>query len=240
MKVEGSVALVTGANRGIGKAIAEELLARGAAKVYAGVRDPSKVSDSRLAPVQLDVVDSTRFAEVAKELADVNLVVNNAGIARIGPPLQASIDDARQLLETNYLSIVTSTQAFTPVLAANGGGAFINMLSVLSWVAIPTLPAYAASKAAAWSYTNAARIQLKQKGIEVVGVHVGFVDTDLAAAYQGPKIPPTQVATSAIDALEAGQPEALVDDFTRHAKNSLPDDQNALYPRIAEQFPVPA
>jgi NAD(P)-dependent dehydrogenase (short-subunit alcohol dehydrogenase family) len=128
------------------------------------------------------------------------------------------------------------TQAFAPVLAANGGGAFVNVLSVVSWAAFPSLTTYSASKAAAWSFTNAARVELSPSGTEVVGVHVGFVDTDLTAALPVDKIAPEAVAASALDALEQGQPEALVDDLSRGVKANLHDDQNLIYPGIADQF----
>lgn len=236
MEVNGSVALVTGANRGIGKALVDELFTRGASKVYAGARDLASVTDPRAVPVTLDVTNPARFSQLGRELEDLTLVVNNAGIGRGGTPLQASLEDARAELETNYLSIISSTQAFAPVLAANGGGAFVNVLSVVSWVAVPFLATYSASKAAAWSFTNAARIQLKQHGTEVVGVHVGFVDTDLTAGLDTPKVQPTQVATAALDALEIGQPEAIVDDFSRSVKAGLHDDQSLLYPGIEAQF----
>ncbi len=184
MKIEGATALVTGANRGIGKAFAEELLARGAAKVYAGVRDVSTVTDPRLVPVQLDVTVPERIAEVAAELTDVDLVVNNAGTGRPALPLAATLEDARFELELNYLSLISMTEAFAPVLAENGGGAIVNMLSIVSWLAAPNLSTYSASKAAAWSYTNSSRVQLKTQGTEVVGVHVGYVDTDLIASLR--------------------------------------------------------
>ena len=236
MDVQGSVALVTGANRGIGKALANELLERGAAKVYAGVRDPASISDPRLTPLALDVTDQVRFAALAQQLSDVTLVVNNAGIGRPGTPLQATLEDARAQLETNYLSLVASTQAFAPVLAANGGGAFVNVLSVVSWVALPSLATYSASKAAAWAFTNAARIELKTNGTQVVGVHVGFVDTDLTAGLETDKVSPELVASSALDALEAGRSEAVVDDFSRFVKSSLHDDLGLIYPGIEAQF----
>jgi NAD(P)-dependent dehydrogenase (short-subunit alcohol dehydrogenase family) len=236
MEIKGAVAVVTGANRGIGKAIAEELLNRGAAKVYAAVRDPASVSDPRLTPVALDVTDAARFAELAQELTDVTLVVNNAGMARPAAPLQASLDDARTEIETNYLSLISSTQAFAPVLAANGGGALVNVLSALSWVALPHLATYSASKSAAWAFTNAARLELKASGTQVVGVYVGYVDTDLTAGLDVEKVSAQLVATSTADAIEADAPEALVDDFSRFIKSSLNDDQGVIYPGIEAQL----
>jgi NAD(P)-dependent dehydrogenase (short-subunit alcohol dehydrogenase family) len=236
MKIEGATALVTGANRGIGKAFAEELLARGAAKVYAGVRDTATITDPRLVAVRLDVTDEARVREVAAELTDVNLVVNNAGTGHFGFPLEASLENARAEIEINYLGIVSMTQAFAPVLAENGGGAFVNMLSVLSWFAAPALSTYSASKAAAWLYPNAARVQLKGQGTEVVGVHVGYVDTDLIAAVEAEKLDPTVVPAAALDGLEAGVPEVSVDQMSREIKAGLSDDQKLIYPTVEEQF----
>lgn len=236
MKIEGATALVTGANRGIGKAFAEELLERGGAKVYAAVRDVSTVTDPRLTPIQLDVTDPARVAAVAAELTDVDLVVNNAGTGLPGLPLSADLADARAELELNYLALVSMTEAFAPVLAANGGGAFVNMLSIVSFVGFPNLSTYSASKAAAWSYSNSARVQLKTQGTELVGVHVGFVDTDLIASFDVPKIAPREVAVAAFDGLEAGAPEVLVDERTREVKAGLSDDQNLIYPGVAEDF----
>ena len=240
MQIEGSVALVTGANRGIGKALAQELLARGASKVYAGVRDPSSVTEPRIVPVALDVTDAARVADVAKQLTDVQIVVNNAGIGHAATALQADLDHARAQLEVNYLGIVSMTQAFAPVLAANGGGAFANVLSVTSWVAEPHLATYSASKAAAWLFTNAARVELRRQGTQVLGVHVGYVDTDLTAGFAVEKIAPPVVATAVLDALEAGESEVAVDEFSRNVKAALHDDLNLIYPGIAAQFEAAA
>jgi NAD(P)-dependent dehydrogenase (short-subunit alcohol dehydrogenase family) len=236
MKIQGSTVLVTGANRGIGRAFAEALLERGATKVYAAVRDVATVADPRFVPIQLDVTDTERIAAVARELDDVQVVVNNAGVNNVGIPLSASLDAARMELETNYLSLVSMTQAFAPVLKGNGGGAFVNVLSIASWVAMPLLSTYSASKAAAWSFTNAARVELRRQGTHVVGVFVAGVDTAMAAAFDVEKLPPAMVAASALDALEADEPEAVVDDYSRVAKAGLSDDQGALYPQLEHEF----
>jgi short-subunit dehydrogenase len=198
------------------------------------------VSDPRLVPVELDVTDDARVAEVAGELGDVEIVVNNAGIGRPGTPLQAGLDDARAQLEVNFLGIVSTTRAFAPVLAANGGGAFVNVLSVASWIGSPHLATYSASKAAAWSYTNSARIELKQQGTQVLGVHVGFVDTDLTAALDIEKIAPQTVVTAVLEALEAGASEVAVDEFSRTVKAALHDDHNLIYPQIEAEFAAAA
>jgi short-subunit dehydrogenase len=236
MQIAGTIALVSGANRGIGRSFTDALLDRGAAKVYAAARDVATITDPRVVPIQLDVTDPDRVALVADELEDVALVVNNAGVGQVGSPLDTSLETARTQLETNYLGLISVTQAFAPVLARNGGGAFINMLSVASWMASPRLTTYSASKSAAWSYTNAARIELKQQNTQVVAVHVGFVDTDLTAGLDVEKVSPAIVANAALDALEADNPEAIVDEVSRAVKAGLSDDQRTLYPQVEQQF----
>lgn len=236
LQIEGTVALVTGANRGIGKAFVDALLERGAAKVYAGARDPATVvsADPRVRPVRLDVTDPEQVAAAASELDDVQLVVNNAGVAHPATPTTASPEGARAELDVNYFGLIAMTQAFAPALAA--GGAFVNVLSVASWAGSPLLSTYAASKAAAWSFSNAARVELKRQGTQVVGVHVGFVDTDLTAALDVEKVEPAAVAAAALNAVEAGEPEAAVDEISRQVKAGLSDDHRLIYPQVERDF----
>lgn len=236
MDIQGSVALVTGANRGLGRAYAEALLEQGA-KVYAGVRDPASVTDSRLVPVPLNVTDRAQASAAAERLTDVDLVINNAGVSQPALPLDVSLEDARHELEVNYLGSLSVAQAFAPVLAANGGGALVNVLSVASWIALPRLTTYAASKSAAWAMTNALRQQLLPNGTLVVGVHAGYLDTDLAAVVPAEqKSPPALVVNATLRAIEAGEVEVLADDWTRSVKANLHDDHRLIYPTLHEHF----
>jgi NAD(P)-dependent dehydrogenase (short-subunit alcohol dehydrogenase family) len=232
----GTTALVTGANRGIGLAFAQALVDAGAAKVYAAARDPRTITDPRLTPIALDVTDPTQIAQAARTLTDVDLVINNAGIGDRSTPLTADLDQARRELEVNYLAPIAIAQAFAPVLKANGGGTLVNMLSVVSFVTAPHLATYSGSKAAAWNITNALRIELRAQGTRVVGVHVGYVDTDLTAQLVGDKLPATAVSAALIAGLEAGDEEILVDDLSRAVKAGLSDDHHLVLPRIQEQF----
>jgi NAD(P)-dependent dehydrogenase (short-subunit alcohol dehydrogenase family) len=222
MKLEDAIVLITGANRGIGLAFAEVALARGARKVYAGARSPSAISTPGLIAVKLDVTSDQDVAAAARTCSDVTLVVNNAGIGREGGLLDpAAIEAARAQLDTNVFGIVRMTQAFAPVLAKNGGGAFLNVLSVASWINSGAMTAYAVSKAAAWSLTNGLRNELRQQGTQVLGLHVGFVDTDLARGLQVDKVSPQSVVAAAFDALEAGASEVLADERARTVKRGL-------------------
>lgn len=223
MKIQGSIALVTGANRGLGAAFARELLAAGAAKVYAAARDPSTITEPGVVPVRLDVTRPDQIEALARELGDVNLLVNNAGIGGTGPVLAPeSIDLLHQQFETNAVGPLRMTQAFAPILAARSGSAVINVISLLSWATLPGLTgSYSASKAAAWALSNAMRQELKAQGTEVLSLHVGPMDTDMVRGMPGPKISPDEVARLTIAALEAEQSELLADDLTRSVHAGL-------------------
>jgi NAD(P)-dependent dehydrogenase (short-subunit alcohol dehydrogenase family) len=237
VNLHGSVALVTGANRGIGQAFTRALLERGAARVYAGARDPGGVTVEGADPVPLDVTDPESVASAARRLRDVDLLVNNAGIARGAPLLAApSLADARAEMEVNYFGTLAMARAFAPVLAAHGGGAIVSMLSALSFLNLPAVGSYAASKAAAWSLTNGIRTELAGQGTLVVGVHVAFVDTEMAARIDAPKVAPDEVVRQALDAVAAGTEEVLVDDTTRGIKAALPRDLELLYPDVRRQW----
>ena len=235
MKIDGSVALVTGANRGLGRAYARELVKRGAARVYGAARDPAAVTEPGVTPIALDITDPDRVAQVAQQCADVSLLVNNAGVLKYSTFINApSLDAARQEMETNYFGTLSMCRAFAPVLAANGGGAIVNMLSVSSFCTNPFDASYGASKAAAWSLTNGIRTELHHQGTLVVAVHAGFIDTDMAALTNAPKDSPESVARQAFDAVEAGQVEVLADERSRFVKASLPRDHELIYPPVQE------
>jgi len=223
MRIEDSVAFVTGANRGLGLAFAKELLGRGVKKVYAGVRNPKGVELPGVIPVKLDVTDSAAVTAAAHRCGDVTLLINNAGIGRVDiSALDPSvIDNAREFFETNFYGIIRASQAFAPVLSANGGGAIINVLSEVTWFARPIMTAYSATKSAAWSFTNALRIDVRDKGIQVLTLHVGFVDTDLTRGFDVKKSDPREVAARTLDALEKGHEEVLADEQTEALKRSL-------------------
>jgi NAD(P)-dependent dehydrogenase (short-subunit alcohol dehydrogenase family) len=234
VRIDGSVALVTGANRGLGRVFARELVSRGAAKVYGAARNPAAVTEPGVTPVALDITDADRVAQVAQQCADVSLLVNNAGILKYSSFTGApSLDAARAEMEVNYFGTLSMCRAFAPVLAANGGGAIVNMLSVTSFYTNLIDASYGASKAAAWSLTNGVRLELHHQGTLVVAVHAGFVDTDMAApATDAPKDSPESVAQQAFDAVEAGQVEVLADERTRTVKAELSRDQELIYPPL--------
>ena len=230
--ITGQVALVTGANRGLGAAFVAGLLERGAAKVYAAARTPGKVdvTDPRVVPIALDVTDEASIVAAAAAADDVTVLVNNAGISVGQSLVSGDLADIRGEFDTNFWGPVLVTRAFAPVIAANGGGAIINMHSALSWVGVGS---YSATKAALWSASNSARVELAPLDIQVVGVHVGWVDTDMAAHTDDPKVAPEQVVAEALAVTETGGAEAIVGDFAQHVKSKLDQDVRVLYPQLA-------
>lgn len=222
MKISNATVLVTGANRGIGLAFTRELLARGARKVYAGARDPASVTQPGVEPLRLDVTKPEEVAAAVARAGDVTLVINNAGIAQVGGFLAADSEEvARRQFETNFFGMLRVSQAFAPVLKANGGGGLINVLSIVSWINGGQLAGYAATKSAAWSLTNSLRHELAPQHTQVLALHMAFVDTDLARGLEGPKTSPEDIVRSALDGLEAGLDEVLADDRTRLVKQGL-------------------
>ena len=234
MKISNAVALVTGANRGIGLAFTRELLARGARKVYAGARDPSTITVPGVEPIRLDVTKPDEVAAAAARASNVTLVINNAGVGHVGGFLASDSEEvARRQFETNFFGMLRMSKAFAPALAANGGGALINVLSIVSWVNGGTLAAYAASKSAAWSLTNALRFELAPQKTQVLALHMAFVDTDLVRAIDGPKTSPEDIVKRALDGLEAGLDEVLADERTQLVKQGLTVARPSYLPQAA-------
>jgi NAD(P)-dependent dehydrogenase (short-subunit alcohol dehydrogenase family) len=221
MDLSHAVALVTGANRGLGRHFAAQLLDRGA-KVYAGARNPAAVDLPGAVPVPLDVTDPDSVARAAKAAPDVTVLINNAGSSTGQALIDGDLDLIRLEMETHYFGTLAVTRAFAPVIEANGGGAVLNVLSVLSWYHPGALGGYNAAKAAGWALTNSVREQLAPRGITVSALHVGYMDTDMAASVPKElKIAPGPVAAQALDAIAAGVPEVLADDLTRGVKAAL-------------------
>ncbi|MYV39916.1 SDR family NAD(P)-dependent oxidoreductase [Streptomyces sp. SID1328] len=232
MKVDGSVAFVTGANRGLGEQFVRALLGAGAAKVYAGARDPAKVTVPEAVPVAVDITDHASVLAAAGQAPDVTLLVNNAGSTTRAHILTAELDSFRTEFETHVLGTLAMSRAFAPTLGRNGGGAIVNVLSVLSWVSITASAGYAAAKSAEWSMTNALRVALAEQGTQVTALHVSYLATDMAAAVTGPKADPAAVARATLEGVEAGWPEVLADDVSRRVQAALSQGPEALYPQL--------
>ena len=234
MKIENAVALVTGANRGIGLAFARELLARGARKVYVGARDPAAVTQSGVQALRLDVTKPEDVAAAAALASDVTLVINNAGIAPPGGFLDADSEAAaRRIFETNFFAMLRMSKAFAPILKGNGGGALLNVLSVASWVNGGELAAYSASKSAAWSLTNALRSELAAQKTRVLALHMAYVDTDLTRGFDVPKSSPEEIVKRALDGLESGFDEVLADELTLQVKRGMTAARPSYLPQAS-------
>jgi NAD(P)-dependent dehydrogenase (short-subunit alcohol dehydrogenase family) len=228
MQIQGSVAVVTGANRGLGRHLAEELVRRGAAKVYAAARNPKQITSSGVVPLQLDTNDPQAVAAAAVAAADATLLVNNAGNYSTATLLDGSMDDIRALMETHYFGTLSVTRAFAPVLTANAPGAILNIASVLSWLHPASAGAYCAAKAALWAQTDSVRDELASRGVTVTALHVGYMDTDMVSNLDAAKNDPAAIAAAALDGVATGADEVLADDLTRQVRASLGQSPSQL------------
>ncbi|GGG25588.1 oxidoreductase [Rhodococcoides trifolii] len=226
-----SVVLVTGANGGIGTQFVHDALARGAAKVYATARSPRTWGDERIVPLVLDVTDPASIAAAVDKAPDVTVLINNAGAT---PPNGSLLDideaDLRANMEINFFGPLLVARAFAPTLSDHDRSALVDVHSVASWYAFGG--AYSASKAALWSATNSLRIELAPKGVHVTGVHMGYVDTPMAADADGPKLSTAALVGAVFDAVESDAYEVLADDLTVGVKAALGQPVEVLYPQL--------
>jgi NAD(P)-dependent dehydrogenase (short-subunit alcohol dehydrogenase family) len=223
VKVSDSVAFVTGANRGLGLAFVQELLAHGAQTVYAGVRNVDSIDLEGVVPVTVDVTDPSSLQAAAEYCGDVTLLINNAGIGEVtaGALDPDFIASAQRMFDTNFYGMVRASQAFAPGMSRNGGGAVVNVLSDVTWFAREWNAAYAATKSAAWSFSNSLRLAVRGNGVQVLSLHVGFMDTDMVRGFDIAKTDPRVIAATTLAALEDGQDEVLADEQSRTVKRLL-------------------
>ncbi|MBG6118494.1 NAD(P)-dependent dehydrogenase (short-subunit alcohol dehydrogenase family) [Sphingobium sp. JAI105] len=239
MDIENSIAFVTGANRGLGKSFIEALLAAGASKVYAGARDPQKVTvtDPRVVPVKLDITDENDVKAAAETCPDVNLLINNAGIMKESPVLAEGSENAlRAEMEVNVFGTLRVARAFAPVLARNDNSAIVNILSVTSLITYPFNATYAATKHAGLALTDGMRPQLKAQGTQVIAVFAGYIDTDMAASVDRPKTPPSQVVERALTAIREGHNQVYADDRALDAWTSTRSDPTPVQTLVQQYW----
>lgn len=232
MKIAGSVALVTGANRGIGRHFAQQLLERGAAKVYATARNSALIDIPGVEVLRLDITDPRSLAAAAAAASDITLLINNAGVFTGQNLVTGDLAKVRLEMETSYFGTLGAVRAFAPVLAAGGGGAILNVLSAMSWLSYDGANAYSAAKAAEWSLTNGIRLELAGQGTTVTGLHLASTDTDMMAGWDVEKNDPAEVVRTALDGLEAGRIEVIADENSARIKAGLSADPGVLYPQI--------
>ncbi|BCB81725.1 SDR family oxidoreductase [Phytohabitans flavus] len=221
MQISDSIALVTGANRGLGRHFARQLLERGARKVYATARTPELVDIPGVEVLRLDITDPAQVAAAAAGAPDVSLLINNGGISTAQNLVTGDLEKIQLEMRTHFFGTLDMIRAFAPVLGANGGGAILNVLSVMSWMSFVGANAYSAAKAAQWSLTNGVRLELAGQGTLVTGLHLGPSDTDMTAGLDIPKNDPAAVVRAALDGIEARQDEVLADELTVQVKAAL-------------------
>lgn len=237
MNIENSVALVTGANRGLGREFTRQLLDRGARTVYATARRPETLEPlraeygDRIRPLTVDITRADTIRAASEAALDVDLLINNAGIATGTKLVTGDLDAVRAELDTHFWGTLDMIRAFAPTLAANGGGAVVNILSALSFIAAADHGAYAVAKGAQWQLTNAVRLELATQGTHVLAVHLAATDTDMMAGADIPKNDPKVVISAALDALAQRQFEML-DEQTADIKQLLSSPPEAIYPQL--------
>jgi len=229
VEIRDSRVLVTGANRGLGRHLTAELVARGA-HVYAAARNPEAVDIAGAVPLALDITDPYSVVQASSQATDVTILINNAGSSTGADLLKGVMADIRLEMDTHYFGTLSVVRAFAPIIAANGGGCVLNILSVLSWISAPSVGAYCAAKSAEWSMTNALRAQLAPNKIRVAALHTGYMDTDMTATVRAPKADPASVAKLAIDGIEEDLREILADERSRQVQAELAGGVAALYP----------
>ena len=222
MDIKNATALITGANRGLGHAFAEALLDRGARTVYATARRPDTIDLPGVKTLPLDITDAASVRAAAEAASDVSILVNNAGIQTDTHLVAGSLETLRHELETNVIGQLQMIRAFAPVLRTNGGGAIVNVLSAMSWFGLKGANSYHLTKGAAWAMTNGVRLELADQGTLVTAVHLGLADTDMAAAWDVPKLAPSDLVDAALDGVEGDSAEVLADDWSRGVKSRLP------------------
>jgi NAD(P)-dependent dehydrogenase (short-subunit alcohol dehydrogenase family) len=232
MKISEQIAFITGANRGFGRHLALELLSRGA-KVYAGARNPESIDIPGVIPVKLDITNPQEVAAAAMVAKDVTLLINNAGSSTGASLIDGELDKIHLEFNTHFFGTLSMVRTFAPILAKNGGGSILNILSALSWVSSGTIGAYTAAKAAEWALTNDLRLNLYHQNVRVAGLHVGFMETDLTSSLEVPKSNPEDIAKIAIDGLESDSFEILADEVSRKIQRNLAGGVSAIYPHLS-------
>jgi NAD(P)-dependent dehydrogenase (short-subunit alcohol dehydrogenase family) len=244
MDIKNSVALVTGTNRGVGRAIVEALVAAGARKVYAAARNTDGIKDlvaaggGKIEAVQLDITNDAQVAAAAAHCKDVNLLINNAGSNHASGCISApSLQAARAEMETNYFGTLAMCRAFAPALKANGGGALVNVVSIVAKATIPAYGSYSASKGANLRMTESVRAELAAQKTAVHAVMTGAVDTDMAKGYDGPKNTTAEVAQAVLAGVQSGEEDIYVGDMTGWINGALKEDPKGLEKQLAAFLP---
>lgn len=232
MKISEQVVFVTGANRGFGRHLTLELLSRGA-KVYAGARNPESIDIPGVIPVKLDITNPQEVEAAAMVAKDLTLLINNAGSSTGASLIDGDLDKIHLEFNTHFFGTLSMVRTFAPILANNGGGTILNILSALSWVSSGTVGAYTAAKAAEWALTNDLRLNLYPQNVRVAGLHVGFMETDMTSSLEVPKSNPEDIAKIAVDGLESDSFEIVADDVSRKIQRNLAGGISSIYPHLS-------